>query len=269
MRFFISGPIFRNISRGLRTLAAVFFLVIASLASAPHALAQLTGQQRTEIESVIREYLVKNPEVLRDALIELDRRAKAAEDTQRRQAVDRLEGQIFNSKHQVVIGNPKGAISLVEFYDYNCGFCKRALGDLVALIKINPDLRVILKDFPVLSQGSLEAAQVAAAVKLQLTPDRFWAFHQRLMSSRGQVGKTQAFNLAKEFKVDIARLTKDAESADVKSGIQETMQLGEALGINGTPSYVIGKEIVVGAVGLEALQSRIFNIRKCGKGVCE
>lgn len=251
----------------LRAFLAAFLLVFAIGAVAPAA-AQMSSQQRSEIEGVIRDYLIRNPEVLRDALVELDRRAKAEEEKQRAQAVDRLEARIFNSRHQVVIGNPKGAISLVEFYDYNCGFCKRALNDLVALIKINPDLRVVLKDFPVLSQGSVEAAQVAAAVKMQLTPDRFWAFHQKLMSTRGQVGRTQALAVAKEFNADMTRLNRDIESPDVKAGIQESMQLAEALGINGTPSYVVGKEIVVGAVGVETLQSRIMNIRKCGKGSC-
>ncbi len=255
--------------RGLSNFAAVFLLSICGLGMIAPASAQMSGQQRSEIETVIREYLLKNPEVLRDALVELDRRAKTEEDAQRRQAVDRLGDQIFNSKHQVVIGNPKGAISLVEFYDYNCGFCKRALADLSALIKINPDLRVILRDFPVLSQGSIEAAQIAAAAKNQLTPERFWGFHQKLMSSRGQIGKAQALAVAKEFNVDMARLTRDSEDASVKAGIQETMQLAEQLGINGTPSYVIGKDIVVGAVGLEALQGRIMNIRKCGKGTCD
>ncbi len=255
--------------RSLRTFGSAVFLAVASFGAFAPASAQITGQQRSDIETVIREYLIKNPEVLREALVELDRRAKSEEDTQRRQAVERLEGQIFNSKHQVVIGNPKGTISLVEFYDYNCGFCKRALNDLSALIKINPDLRVILRDFPVLSQGSIEAAHIAAAVKLQLSPDRFWGFHQKLMSSRGQIGKAQALAVAKEFNADMTRVARDSETADVKVGIQESMQLAEALGINGTPSYVIGKDIVVGAVGLEALQGRIMNIRKCGKGTCD
>lgn len=260
-------PIFLH--RKLRAFAAALALGAGAVLTALPAAAQITGQQRSDIEAIIRDYLVKNPEVLRDALIELDRRAKSEEEVQRRQAVDRLEAQIFNSKHQVVIGNPKGSISLVEFYDYNCGFCKWALSDLVSLIKVNPDLRVILKEFPVLSQGSVEAAQVAAAAKMQLPPDRFWAFHQKLMGSRGQVGKAQALAVAKEFNVDMARLAKDVESEDVKAAIQETMQLGEALGINGTPSYVIGKDVVVGAVGQEALQGRIANIRKCGKGTCD
>ncbi|MFN3890492.1 MAG: DsbA family protein [Beijerinckiaceae bacterium] len=254
--------------RTVRAFGVALALGTAAFFSAQPASAQFSGAQRGEIETIIREYLVKNPEVLRDALIELDRRAKSEEEAQRRDAVDKLEAQIFNSKHHVVIGNPKGSISLVEFYDYNCGFCKRALSDLSALIKANPDLRVILKEFPVLSQGSVEAAQVAAAVKMQLPADRFWAFHQKLMGSRGQVGRAQALAVAKEFNVDMNRLNRDIDSADVKAGIQENMQLGEALGINGTPSYVVGKEVVVGAVGQEALQARIGNIRKCGKGTC-
>ncbi len=89
------------------------------------------------------------------------------------------------------------------------------------------------------------------------------------MNSRGQVGRAQALGVAKEFNVDMGRLNKDLESNDVKAAIQENMQLGEALGINGTPSYVIGKDIVVGAVGQDALQTRIANIRKCGKGICD
>jgi protein-disulfide isomerase len=250
-------------------LCALFAAGVMALAAGAPAAAQISGAQRSEIETVIREYLLKNPEVLRDALIELDRRAKSEEEAQRSVAVEKYAPLIFNSKHQVVVGNPKGAVTLVEFYDYNCGFCKRALADLTALIKANPDLRVVLKEFPVLSQGSVEAAHVAGAVKLQLQPDRFWAFHQKLMSSRGQVGKAQAVALAKEFNVDMARLTREAESDEVKAGIREVMQLGEILGINGTPSYVIGREIVVGAVGQDALQSRINNIRKCGKGVCD
>lgn len=252
-----------------RAAALALAIALGFAGAASDARAQMSQAQRGEIETVIRDYLIKNPEVLRDALIELDRRAKAEEETQRRQAVEQLGDKLFSSKHQVVVGNPKGTVDLVEFYDYNCGFCKRALNDLSALIKGNPDLRVILKEFPVLSPGSVEAAHVAGAAKMQLTPDRFWAFHQKLMSSRGAIGRAQALAVAKEFNVDMARLTKDMESNEVKAGISETMQLGETLGINGTPSYVIGKDVVVGAVGLEALQTRITNVRKCGKGSCD
>jgi len=232
------------------------------------AQAQMSPAQRGEIESIVREYLIKNPEVLRDAFLELERRSKEEEEIQRRAAIEQLRGQIFNSRHQAVVGNPQGKVTLVEFYDYNCGFCKRGLEDVARLIKENPDLRVVLKEFPVLSQGSMEAAQVASAVRLQVSPDRFWNFHHKLMSSRGSIGRAQALAVAKEVGVDMARLTRDIDGPEVKAALAETMQLGESLGISGTPSYVVGQDVVVGAVGFESLQTRIANVRKCGKSTC-
>ena len=127
---------------------------------------------------------------------------------------------------------------------------------------------MVLKEFPVLSQGSMEAAQVASAVRLQVSPDRFWNFHHKLMSSRGAIGRAQALAVAKEVGVDMTRLTRDMDGPEVKAALAETMQLGESLGINGTPSYVVGQDVVVGAVGFESLQTRIANVRKCGKSTC-
>jgi len=251
----------------LRRALAAFCALAGAFVFAP-AQAQMSPAQRGEIETIVREYLIKNPEVLRDALMELERRSKEEEEIQRRAAIEQLRAQIFESKHQAVVGNPQGKVTLVEFYDYNCGFCKRGLDDVARLIKENPDLRVVLKEFPVLSQGSMEAAQVASAVRMQVTPDRFWNFHHKLMSSRGSIGRAQALAVAKEIGVDMTRLTRDMEGADVKAALAETMQLGESLGINGTPSYVIGQDVVVGAVGFETLQTRIANVRKCGKADC-
>lgn len=248
--------------------AVVALCALAGAMIVAPAQAQMSPAQRGEIESIVREYLIKNPEVLRDAFMELERRSKEEEEIQRRAAIEQLRGQIFNSRHQAVVGNPQGKITLVEFYDYNCGFCKRGLEDVARLIKENPDLRVVLKEFPVLSQGSMEAAQVASAVRLQVSPDRFWNFHHKLMSSRGAIGRAQALAVAKEVGVDMARLTRDMDGPEVKAALAETMQLGESLGINGTPSYVVGQDVVVGAVGFESLQTRIANVRKCGKSTC-
>lgn len=250
----------------LATGMALVALVVAPAASAQSA--QIGPAQRGEIESIVRDYLLKNPEVLRDALIELDRRVKRDEEAQRLAAVEKLAPKIFNSQHQVVVGNPKGSINLVEFYDYNCGYCKRALDDITRLIKANPDLRVVLKEFPVLSQGSMEAAMVASALRLQVSPERFWTFHQKLMGGRGQAGRAQALAVAKEIGADMARLNRDMESDVVRAGLRETMEIAETLGINGTPSFVLGREVVVGAVGAEVLQTRIANVRKCGKAAC-
>ncbi len=254
-----------------RFYRAACALVVASglfMAAAP-ATAQVNPAQRGEIESIIKDYLMKNPEVLRDALIELERRGKAEEADKRTRAVKELAPQIFNSKYQVVLGNPKGKIELVEFFDFNCGYCRRAMTDLITLMKDNPDLRVVLKEFPVLGPRSVEAAQVALAFILQQPAQKYWEFHQRLMLAKGQIGKDQAFAAAKASGADMARLEKDMNGDEVRAALTEILGMADALSLTGTPAYIVGDEIVVGAVGAAQLQAKISNFRKCGKGSCD
>lgn len=251
----------------IRPLSALAFA--AALAAAPlPAVAQFTDAQKAEIGSVMRDYLLKNPEVLREALLELQRREKADEELARKRVVAEQADKLFNSKYQAVLGNPNGKTTIVEFFDYNCGYCKRALDDMAKLLKSDPDLRVVLKDFPVLGPGSVEAAQIAQAVKKQLKGDKFWAFHSKLLSTRGQVGKAQAMAVAKETGVDMAQLEKDLASPEPRAGIAESMQLADSLGLTGTPSYVVGPDVVVGAVGYAELSSKLANVRKCGATAC-
>jgi len=245
--------------------AAAALTLAVGLASPPAGAAEFNAKQKTEIGDIVREYLVANPEILRDAMMELDRRQKAEETAQRDRALDALAPKIFESKYQAVIGNPKGKITLVEFFDYNCGYCKKALADVARLAKEQPDLRVVLKDFPVLSQGSVEAAQVAGAAQRQLQGDKFWDFHQKLLMTRGQIGRAQAIEAAREAGADIAQLEKDMKSADIRKGLEEIREITEQLSLSGTPSWVIGREVVVGAVGFEELRGKIDNMRKCGK----
>ncbi|MBM3608134.1 MAG: DsbA family protein [Alphaproteobacteria bacterium] len=243
-------------------------LAVALTLSAQVAQAQMSPAQRGEIEGIIKDYLLKNPEVLRDALIELEKRSKSEEAERRDAALKELAPKIFNSQHQVVVGNPKGKIELVEFLDYNCGFCRRAMNDLITLIKRNPDLRVVIKEFPVLGPKSVEAAQVAAALHAQFDGPKYWAFHQRMMLARGQIGRQEAMAAAKASGADMTRLEIDLASANVREGIGEVMQIADALNLTGTPSYILGDEIIVGAVGAEQIQGKIDNIRKCGKTAC-
>ena len=179
-----------------------------------------------------------------------------------------IKSQIFDSKHQVVVGNPEGKITLVEFFDYNCGYCKKALSDLSKLAKENPDLRIVLRDFPVLGTGSVEAAQVAMAVGKQLQGEKFWTFHQKLLGARGQAGKDQAMSVARDAGVDMGKLDKDLKSPDIRAGYEEVMHVADKLALTGTPSWVVGKEVIVGAVGYAELNGKIANFRKCGKTNC-
>lgn len=239
--------------------------LLTALVLSAGALAQsspFSPEQREALGGIIREYLVKNPEVLQEAFTELQRRQQAAEQAGRAEVLTSERGKLENSPSDFVLGNPQGDVTMVEFLDYNCGYCKRAVADVKALIKADPKLRVVIKDFPVLGPGSVEASRVALAAKSQLAGDKLYEFHTRLMERRGQANGTSAKAVAKEMGLDMARLEKDLQNSEIDATLQETMGLGEKLGINGTPGFVIGNEVIAGAVGAEPLRQVIANTRK-------
>jgi protein-disulfide isomerase len=246
-------------------IAAAFVAVVAT----SDARAQtFSPAQRGEIEAIIKDYLLKHPEVMQEVLSEMEKKQTLAEAEKAKTAIKSNEQTIFNSTRQVTLGNPKGDVTMVEFFDYNCGYCKRALDDMLALMKADPNLRVVLKEFPVLGQGSVEAAQVAVAVGLQdKSGKKYLDFHQKLLTGRGQIDKARALAAAKDVGLDMARLEKDLTSPEVRAAIEESFKLAEMLGMNGTPSYVIGNDIVIGAVGQAALKEKVNNVR-CGKPTC-
>ena len=235
---------------------------------APASAAEFNAAQKAEIESVVHSYLLEHPEVLREVSIELEKRQRAEEADLRGHAIVEYRQELLNSNFQAVVGNPKGRITLVEFFDYNCGYCKRALGDLVNLMKAEPDLRVVLKDFPVLGPDSVEAAQIASAARKQISGDKFLDFHQKLLLTRGHVGRDQALAVAKDMGLDMDKLQKDAKDPSVRAGIEAVMKMADALNLTGTPSYVVGDEAIVGAVGLPELKSKVDAVSKCGKTEC-
>ncbi|MFT0861623.1 DsbA family protein [Ancylobacter sp. G4_0304] len=254
----------RTAARGL----AAGCLVLGLAASfAPTPARALDEAQRKEFEGVIREYLISNPEVIQEAIAELQKRQAAAEAAQREKAVAELKPLIFDSPRGSVIGNPKGDVTLVEFFDYNCGYCKRALGDMVELLDNDPKLKIVLKEFPVLGPGSVEASQVAVAVRL-VAPDKYLAFHKKLLGERGQANKAKALEAAEAVGVDRTALEKKLTDPEVAATLQESLQLADALGIDGTPSYVAGESVIVGAVGHDQLKDVVASVRSCGKAKC-
>ncbi len=236
--------------------------------TAPAYADSFTDAQRSDIEAIVRNYLVTHPEVLEEAMTELSKRQADAEAKKHEASVSENADKIFNSPRQVVLGNKDGDVTFVEFFDYNCGYCKRAMSDMLDLLKSDPKLKVVLKEFPVLSQGSVEAAQVAVAVRMQdPAGKKYLDFHQKLLGGRGPADKAHALAAAKDAGLDMARIEKDMNSPEVKATIEENFKLAESMGMNGTPSYVIGKQVVVGAVGLEGLKEKI-GIARCGKAAC-
>src|SRR4029079_6415472 len=146
---------------------------------------------------------------------------------------------------QVVLGNPQGNFTMVEFFDYNCGFCRRALADMLDLLKTDPNLKFVLKEFPVLGEGSVDAARVAVAVRMQdTTGKKYIEFHQKLLGGLCQPHKARALAVAKEVGFDMARLEKDMASDEVKKTIDENMKLADALGVSRTPRYCERHDVV-------------------------
>jgi len=244
---------------------------LAALAAAAIALSGGTAAaqtvQRDEIEKIVREYILKNPEIVRDAIIELRRRDELAETQQRSTALKSQQTKLFNSPRGVVVGNPKGNVTLVEFFDYNCGYCKKALGDISELLKNDPNLKIVLKELPILSPGSVEAARVGIAVRIQ-DPSKYLAFHRILLGGRGEANAARALAAAKEAGLDIERIKKDMNSAEVEATLQESAELAEALKVSGTPTYVLADQVIPGALPYERLSLAIAAVRKCGKVEC-
>jgi protein-disulfide isomerase len=249
--------------------AALLAILLAVPAAAPARAQSFTGEQRGEIEVIIKEYLLSHPELLQEVMTELEKRQATAETEKHRAAVTEYSAAIFTSPRQVTLGNPQGDVTVVEFFDYNCGYCKRAMGDMLDLMKNDGKLKFVLKEFPVLGEGSVQAAQVAAAVRMQDKSGgkKYLEFHQKLLGGRGPADKARALAAAKETGFDMARIEKDIGSDEVKATLEENFKIAEALGLNGTPSYVVGNDVVVGAVGLSTLKEKV-NAARCGKATC-
>src|ERR1700720_3894040 len=251
-----------------RLLAPALF-ALALCGAPPAASAQsFTDTQRGDIEVIVKNYLIAHPEVLEEAMNELSKRQAAAEAEKHEASITENADAIFNSPRNVTLGNKDGDVTFVEFFDYNCGYCKRAMTDMLDLMKSDPKLKVVLKEFPVLGPGSVEAAQVAVAARMQdPAGKKYLDFHQKLLGGRGQADKAHAMAAAKEAGFDMAKLEKDISSPEVRATLEENFKLAEDMGMNGTPSYVIGKQVVVGAVGLDGLKEKI-GIARCGKATC-
>ncbi|NVK35032.1 MAG: DsbA family protein [Rhodobacteraceae bacterium] len=219
------------------------------------------------IGEIVRDYLLENPEVVRDALIELDRREKEAEAVALQQMVEDPQSPLFSSEFQVVLGNPDGDVTLVEFFDYNCGYCKRAYSDLARLLDEDENLRVVLKEFPVLGQPSAEAARVAVAVN-KVAPEKYAEFHEKLLLGRGQANHASSMEAAIDVGVSKSDLEVVIGSDLVDKTVGEVYALAKSLGMTGTPSYVVGNEVVPGAIGYAALKSKIDALRACGETSC-
>ncbi len=226
-----------------------------------------TTPDTAAIEAAVRDVLLNKPEILAEALDKMQAYQASKKTAGTRAILQTRRDEIFgDAGTHAIVGNPDGKIALVAFYDYNCGYCRKSLGDLKAILSQNTDVKLILKELPILSKESNEAALVS--LQLHKHP-KFWAFHEKLFNSGNgeRINGDTAVRVAKELSMGDESLKSKASDPALTESIKKTYNLASALGIRGTPAFVIGDEVVYGAVGVEPLNAAIANMRKCGKAV--
>jgi len=242
--------------RGFLSAAIMGILMLTVL---PQGATAQQQPDRQAIESIIREYLLANPQLLVEMQEVLETRQKDLVAAKQKKALEENRDAIFASANDIIFGDPDAKITVVEFFDYNCGFCQRAMADMTRLLETNKDIRFVLKEFPVLGEPSVNAHKASLAFAKQL-PEKLPAFHMELLGLEGRKDGERAVQLAVAMGANEARLREDMEKPGIVDIIRETYNIADDLGISGTPSYVIGNEVVFGAVGYDQLASIIASI---------
>jgi protein-disulfide isomerase len=242
-------------------LSAVAFSMTAMSANA------FDDAQKKEIGEIVKDYLIEHPEVMLEVQQALQKKQEDARLAQSKAAVEENQDAIFKAADDFVLGNPKGKITVVEFFDYNCGYCKRAIGDMDAVIKTNPDVRFVLKDFPILGPDSLAAHKVADAFR-RIAPNKYGKFHRELLGGQAHANEARALEVAESLGVKESAIRKKMAENTEDGGVQQTYKLASQLGISGTPSYILADEAIYGAVGADTLNEKVANVAQCGKTAC-
>ena len=230
-------------------------------AKPPHAdaAADFTPIQREAIEGIIRDYLMHNPDVLIEALRGAEDRLNREADARAEKALAQRRSEIFDDPASPVGGNPRGDVTIVEFFDYRCPYCKQVLPALQALLKEDGKLRFVYKEMPVLGPPSVTAAHAALAAQRQ---GKYEAFHTALMATKGQITEDTLYKLAGSVGLDVDRLKQDMKAPDIDQALKANLALADALNIHGTPGFIIGNHIVPGALDLDTLKSMVADARK-------
>ncbi|HEY5818950.1 MAG TPA: DsbA family protein [Mesorhizobium sp.] len=227
-----------------------------------------TATNRKEIEEIVRDYLLKNPEILMEVQTALEEKQKEAQRVASLETIKSSKDAIYNAATDGVVGNPNGKTTIVEFYDYNCGFCKRAITDMQLLTTTDPDLRFVLKELPILGPDSQKAHVVAQAFK-HLMPEKYAEFHTRLLGGSTRATEETAILVATTLGADETKLREEMKNPEIQKTFAQTFELADKLSITGTPSYVVGDEVVFGALGLNVLQEKIAAARSaCQTAAC-
>jgi protein-disulfide isomerase len=240
----------------IRRLLLVLILGLA--AALPASAEDVAPADQAAFEARVRAYLLAHPEVIVEALNELEKRQQAEAEIKQKQTIVDQRDALYSSTGDPVAGNPDGAVTVVEFFDYRCPYCKAVARDMIETLEAEGDVRIVFKEFPILGPDSQTAAKAALAADRQ---GKYLPFHQALMDHKGTLDRDTILDIAEEVGLDLELLEVDMESPEVATIIARTLALAEALDIGGTPAFIIGDALVPGAVDMKTLKDLVAKAR--------
>lgn len=232
------------------------------IASAADAKSTFSAAQKDEIRQMVREYLIEHPEVLNEAIDAMQAKETKAKDTKRNTVVAARKQEIFNPGEATIIGNAKGDVTVVEFFDYNCGYCKSMFQAIMETLKDDPKVRLVLKELPILGPSSVTASRAALAARKQ---GKYREMHLALLSHKGALSDESIMGAAKGAGLDVKKLEADMKDPEIQAIIAKNRNLADELGIDGTPALFIGGEFVPGAIQKDHLMELIADARKAAR----
>jgi protein-disulfide isomerase len=236
-----------------------FALVVLAAGAVTPVLAETGDKEKQAIKKIVREYILEHPEIIAEAIDKLREREKTAREESQRQAMATLAPQIYDNPKTPEMGNPKGDVTIVEFFDYQCGYCKRVFPAFMNVMKSDKNIRVLWKELPILGPVSRFAARAAMAADKQ---GKYFPYHVALMELRGQLTEDKVMQTAQEVGLDMKKLVKDMASPEIDRYLDETLHLAQSLGINGTPAFLFGDQLVPGAIEEDQMHELIEQHRK-------
>ena len=239
-------------------LLALVVLLPARAALASEAVAPFSAEQTQAVETIVERYLLENPELMVRVFQNLEARQQAQRDAQVRDMLAANRDELVDDGRSLVLGNPNGDVTVVEFFDYRCGYCKQAHPTVKALIEADPNVRVVLKEFPILGPNSVIATQAAIASREQ---GLYAEFHDALLEHEGNLTEDAVYEIARGLGMDMSKLREDMGAPVVRETIAANMALAQKLAIDGTPTFIIGDALMPGAVGLPALKRAVETAR--------
>jgi protein-disulfide isomerase len=233
--------------------------IFSALPLRPVAAAEIAPEQRQAIETIIRDYLMHNPDVLIEALRAAEEKANRDADAKAAVVLKDRRGEVFDDPASPVGGNPQGDVTIVEFFDYRCPYCKQVQPSLQKLLDQDRKLRFVYKEMPVLGAPSVTAAHAALAARLQ---GKYEHFHSAMMATKGQISDEVVYQVAGSVGLDVDRLKRDMTAPEIEQAVKANLALAKALDIRGTPGFIIGEHVVPGAIDLDALKELVADARK-------